>query len=150
RHVVLDQKDCQTEVANRAKQRGKLGGLRVIETGRWLVEQEEARPCHQRAAHFEQLLRAHWQCGCRNISKTTEADQTEQRVAMPTQRLLLAQSGRQPQHMLCGSVPDLAMRAGKKIFESGHPRKNARRLECTQETERGDVARREAAQRAPI
>ena len=57
-HVVLDEQDREPRLRELDEQLGEVGGLRLVETRRRLVEQHDARLGRQCARHLDETLRA--------------------------------------------------------------------------------------------
>ena len=126
RHVVLDHHDGDAAVAHRAQQLGELGGLGVVESRRRLVEQQQARPRHQRAHHLQELLPAHRQIGGGHVAERREPDEIQERIGL---RASSARSSRRARGRARASAArprarTMQMRARQHVLERGHAGKD--------------------------
>ena len=93
-HVVLDEQDREPGAGELDEQLGELGGLGLVETGRRLVEQHDARLGGQRARHLDQALGAGRQAVDALVGDRREADALDQLVGELTGLELLARPAR--------------------------------------------------------
>ena len=87
---MLDEQDRETGAASSMQQLGEVGGLRLVETRRRLVEQHDARLGGQRARHLDQALRAGGQPVDALLGDRREPDALDQLVGEHTGLELLA------------------------------------------------------------
>ena len=79
-HVVLDEQDREPGAGELDEQLGELGGLRLVEPRRRLVEQHDAWLGGQRPRHLDQALRAGGQAVDALLRDRREADALDELV----------------------------------------------------------------------
>src|ERR1700691_734026 len=100
RHIVLYHHDGVSGVPDGPQDHSQVRGLRVVQACRGLVEQHDARPCHQCPGQLQVFLPGQWEHRGPFVGAIGQAEHREEPAGASLQLPLLPPRATQPQSLL--------------------------------------------------